>query len=142
MNANYDAVVIGGGAAGLMSALALADAGASVCVIEKGETGRESSWAGGGILSPLYPWRYPAAVSRLWQWSTVHFPALFERLKSDTGIDPEWLECGHLILDALDERVTAEDWASNYGTSLQIADDATPGYRDVRVAGRAAGCQP
>jgi hypothetical protein len=34
-------------------------------VMERGQTGSETSWAGGGILSPLLPWDYPRAVSAL-----------------------------------------------------------------------------
>ena len=43
----------------MMSARLLAQAGISVALMERGELGREASWAGGGILSPLYPWRVP-----------------------------------------------------------------------------------
>lgn len=56
-------IVVGGGVIGLMTARELVEAGAQVTLIERGETGRESSWAGGGIVSPLYPWRYPEALS-------------------------------------------------------------------------------
>jgi L-2-hydroxyglutarate oxidase LhgO len=41
---DVDVVIIGGGVTGLASALALADAGASVCVLEReGRTGRATS---------------------------------------------------------------------------------------------------
>ena len=56
-----DVLVIGGGVAGLLAARELSLAGLRVVVVERGSLGRESSWAGGGILSPLYPWRYPEA---------------------------------------------------------------------------------
>ena len=55
--------VIGGGLIGMLSARELALAGASVTLLEKSSLGRESSWAGGGILSPLHPWRYPDEVT-------------------------------------------------------------------------------
>ncbi|MDD3529819.1 MAG: FAD-dependent oxidoreductase, partial [Gallionellaceae bacterium] len=54
MNAHI--IVIGGGIAGLASAWELARRGARVEVLERGEPGRESSWAGAGILSLLLPW--------------------------------------------------------------------------------------
>ena len=53
-----DIAIVGGGINGLLSALTLAERGASVTVIEQGECVREASWAGGGILSPLYPWHH------------------------------------------------------------------------------------
>ncbi|WP_312717132.1 FAD-dependent oxidoreductase, partial [Stutzerimonas nitrititolerans] len=51
-------VVVGGGVIGLLSTYLLASAGQEVVLLEAGEAGREASWAGGGIVSPLYPWRY------------------------------------------------------------------------------------
>ncbi len=46
-----DAAVIGGGVTGLASALALADAGASVCVLEReGKTGRATSTHNSGVI--------------------------------------------------------------------------------------------
>ncbi|MEJ1959267.1 MAG: FAD-dependent oxidoreductase [Nitrosomonadales bacterium] len=53
---NSDFLIIGAGAIGLSSALELLQRGAMVTVLERGLTGKESSWAGGGILSPLCPW--------------------------------------------------------------------------------------
>ena len=60
-----DYLIVGGGVIGMMLARQLAHAGATVTLVDRGACGREASWAGGGIVSPLYPWRYPAAVSRL-----------------------------------------------------------------------------
>lgn len=45
-------VVVGGGAIGLLTSLLLARTGITVVLIESSGVGRESSWAGGGIVSP------------------------------------------------------------------------------------------
>ncbi|MDA8114588.1 FAD-dependent oxidoreductase [Acidithiobacillus sp.] len=59
-SAQTDILLIGGGAIGLLSAIKLAEAGLRrITVLDQGHIGQEASWAGGGILSPLYPWRYP-----------------------------------------------------------------------------------
>ncbi len=67
---------MGGGLLGLLSAHALVQEGMSVTLLEQGELCRESSWAGGGILSPLVPWDYPDAVNGLVRWSQQEYPQL------------------------------------------------------------------
>jgi glycine oxidase len=114
-------VVIGAGLIGMMCARELAQAGARVTLLERGEAGRESSWAGGGILSPLYPWRYPDAVSVLARWSQRAYPALIEALHAETGIDPERLDSGLLILDA-QEQAAAQYWAARFEARLELCD--------------------
>jgi len=115
-----DVLVIGGGIIGLLTARELADAGAQVTLIEMGQTGRESSWAGGGILSPLYPWRYADAVSELVSWSQEAYPRLTTALYDETGIDPEFTVSGLLMLDALDDELAlAMDWGARYGVHME-----------------------
>jgi len=69
-------------------------------LLDRQAVGKESSWAGGGILSSLYPWRYPAATDRLLRWSQQVYPSLIAALVKATGVDPEWIVSGLLILDA------------------------------------------
>jgi glycine oxidase len=104
--------VIGGGIVGLTTAWALREAGVMVRVLERGAIGREASWAGGGILCPLYPWRYPDAVQALAWRAAVAYPELAGRLAAITGIDPEWTASGLLILDG--ERSAAASWAQRW----------------------------
>jgi glycine oxidase len=97
-----DVVIVGGGVMGLLTARELALAGARVRVLERGRTGSEASWAGGGIVSPLYPWRYAPPVTALATRAQSAYPALAGALHEDTGIDPELFACGMLMLDAED----------------------------------------
>lgn len=94
-----DCIVVGGGLIGMLSARMLKAAGLSVKLVESGLTGRRSSWAGGGILAPIYPWRYPDAVNILVDVTARAFPSLAAELHSETGIDPEHVSSGMLILD-------------------------------------------
>lgn len=112
-------VICGGGVIGLLTARELALAGQEVVVIDRSEPGQESSWAGGGIVSPLYPWRYPPAVSALAAHAQTLYPALAEALRQESGIDPEYLACGMLMLDADDER-DARVWATEQGREMNI----------------------
>ncbi len=118
-----DCIIIGGGISGLLSARELAMAGLRVVVLERGETGREASWAGGGILSPLYPWRYPEPVTRLARWSQRRYADFSARIAAETGIDPEWEPSGMLMLDA-GESAQAGDWAREQGEFLEVLEPA------------------
>ena len=46
----WDVIIVGGGIIGLSLAIALRKRGASVLVVERGEPGREASYAAGGML--------------------------------------------------------------------------------------------
>lgn len=104
-------ILVGGGIMGLLSAYELVQAGCAVSLFDKSQTGTEASWAGGGIVSPLYPWRYEASITALASWGQGFYPHLTEKLKADTGIDPEYNPCGLLMLDADDEAIALR-WAT------------------------------
>lgn len=114
-----DFQIIGGGVIGLLMARELASAGASVTVIERGKCCSESSWAGGGIVSPLYPWRYCAAVTALASQAQSAYPALAAALLAETGLDPELETTGLLMLDAQDAP-QALAWAAATGKKMQV----------------------
>lgn len=114
------AVVVGGGVIGLCTARVLQRAGYAVRLLERDRIGRQASWAGGGILSPLYPWRAPEPVWRLAADSIAAYPALCAELAETTGIDPEWTPSGMMVLDA-GEREPARDWAAASGREVREA---------------------
>ena len=94
---NPHIIVIGAGVAGLASAWALARRGARVEVLERGEPGRESSWAGAGILSLLLPWDYPAPVTDLAEHSLALYPDWIADIRAQADTDPEYRRTGMLI---------------------------------------------
>lgn len=114
----HDCIVIGGGIIGLLTARELKLAGMDVCVVERGKLGGESSWAGGGIISPLYPWRYSDAVNVLAEKSKQIYPELSTHLYDESGVDCEYIRSGVLITHD-DELDAARGWSDKYGVSLQ-----------------------
>jgi glycine oxidase len=69
-----DAVVVGGGIIGLSSALALAESGLSVTVIDRGDPGAQASWAAAGILGPQSELQKPSPMLELMRFSFRLYP--------------------------------------------------------------------
>ena len=118
---NPDFLILGGGIIGLSTALELARDGARVTVVERGVAGGESSWAGGGILSPLLPWHYTAPVNQLCHLGSALYPDWVAELQSATGIDPEYWRCGMQVLPPFDADA-ARGWCTQHGWPL-VQDD-------------------
>jgi glycine oxidase len=114
--------VIGAGALGLATAAGLLQQGDDVTILEQGLVGRESSWAGGGILSPLCLWDYPDEVTRLALRGMSMFGSYAETLYKSTGIDPEYLRSGMLVLPPFDEKA-ALTWCAAHGMKAEVRDD-------------------
>ncbi len=112
-------LIIGAGAIGLSSALALALAqtGHRITLLDRGPAGGESTWAGAGILSSLPPWSYGPEIDGLIRRGSRLWPEWAEQLKRISGLDPEYLPSGMLALDIAD-RATAERWCHDHDWPL------------------------
>lgn len=115
---HHDCIVIGGGLLGLLTAYELVNEGATVRLLERGVLGRESSWAGGGILSFLHPWRAKDALIPLADWSRVHYEDLTSRLYSESDIDPEYVQSGMLVLDP-EDGPAIDQWGDRAGRPVR-----------------------
>lgn len=91
-------IVVGGGVIGLLTAWYLVLAGEPVIVVERGQVGRESSWAGGGILFPLNPDRYPSLMPLVVQ-SNEDYPTIVLEAGRRSGVDAQLILSGLLLLD-------------------------------------------
>ncbi|WP_457808649.1 NAD(P)/FAD-dependent oxidoreductase [Kushneria sp. EE4] len=116
MNAS-DAIVVGGGINGMMSALKLIQQGFRVTLVERGQCAREASWAGGGILVPLYPWRYGEAIARLDALAAPQWPDLAGMLAATTGIDPQYTAHGIMHV-RVEDGARARAWSMRHDDML------------------------
>ncbi len=117
-----DVLVVGGGIVGLLSALNLSDRGLSVTVVDAGGRRPPASWAGGGILSPLFAWRYPDAMNRLTHDAPARYRVLVDRLRGVAGLRASDLhDSGLWVAVSEEERGAARRWASSWGVTCREA---------------------
>jgi glycine oxidase len=125
-------VVVGGGVIGVLTAIELAQRGVVCEILEAGKIGAESSWAGGGIVSPLYPWRYSKPVTELALWAQDYYPALVDNIIAETGSDPELYNTGLLMLDAEDHQ-QALAWGREFNRPMEEWDSAAIAKQEPRL---------
>ncbi|RYG65316.1 FAD-dependent oxidoreductase, partial [bacterium] len=127
----FDVAIIGGGVIGLSCAWKLAGRGARVLLLERLQSGREASFAAGGMLAPscenvVHPWavaeKSQTAMFDFCLASRQMYPVFAAQLLEETGLDIElllqsypsrdwkdWREPGILYLprDESDPRINA-----------------------------------
>ncbi|TAK25483.1 MAG: glycine oxidase ThiO [Chloroflexota bacterium] len=113
-----EAIVVGGGIMGLLVARGLRASGASVTLLETGQTGREASWASAGIIAARAPWT-TTATGALQNHSASIWPGFAAELADETGMDIEYRQNGCLYPAFSDD------------AARQLERDA----RDARAAG-------
>jgi glycine oxidase len=105
-----DVLILGGGVIGLSTAWCLAEAGARVTIVDKGDLGQQASWAGAGIIVPANAEHARTALDQLHAHSCSLFPSLSRKLREQTGIENGFLTCGGLELIADSEDGSSDEW--------------------------------
>jgi len=108
-----DVAVIGAGALGLLSAMELNRRGKQVTVFHDEPARNPASWAGGGILSPLFPWRYSDALTRLTRHALEDYQALARELEVDFEVAPQGL------LAVTDETEQVTGWCRRHKVTCE-----------------------
>jgi len=93
----WDAIVIGAGIIGLSLAIELNKQGLRALLVEKGEPGREASWAAGGMLVDFPPGT-PLALRELATASAGMYPEYARELEDQSGLKIDLRSIGTLVL--------------------------------------------
>jgi glycine oxidase len=95
---SFDVLIIGGGVIGLSIARELRRAGAGrIAILDRGQPGREASWAAAGMLTPNAECEAVDDLYRFCDASRRMFPTLAQELFEETGVDIELDRSGTLF---------------------------------------------
>lgn len=92
----WDVIIVGGGIIGLSLAISLRKQGLQVLIVERGEPGREASYAAAGMLSPGA--EIPAALRDLAAESARLYPEFVHELEDESGAKVDFREYGTILL--------------------------------------------
>jgi len=93
---HWDAIIVGGGIIGLSLAIELNKRGMKVLVVDKGEPGREASWAAGGMLAD-FPLETPPALRDLATASARMYPEFVRELQDESRMKIDLRDHGTLV---------------------------------------------
>jgi glycine oxidase ThiO len=94
---SWDAIIVGGGIIGLSLAIALRKQGLRVLIAERGEPGREASYAAAGMLAGSGT-EIPAALRTLAEESARLYPEFVHELEDESGIKVDLREQGTILI--------------------------------------------
>ena len=138
MTQTSDVVVIGGGIIGLAVAHYLAREQLQVTLVERGDVGREASWAAAGYLSYQGGSSEPGPRLDLMRASRLMYDGWIEELGEFTAADTGFWRCG-LLEVCLDEAETREaqarlDWQRAAGFQVEWLDAAAIRQRQPHLS--------
>ena len=143
-----DVLIIGGGAIGLATALALLDAGRSVRILEAGAVGGGASHGNCGTITPSHapPLAAPGVVAQALRWMFTPDAPLYLKPRVDPALwhwllrfaarcNPrDWRQSTQARASLLnDARARLADWVSRYGLQCEFEEEGLDYvFRDPR----------
>jgi glycine oxidase len=104
----WDVIIIGAGIIGLSLAISLRKQGFRVLVVERGEPGREASYAAAGMLAPA-GMEIPPALSSLAEESARRYPEFVHQLEDESGMKVDLREHGTILLSSTSDFPSAAE---------------------------------
>lgn len=94
----YDVIIIGSGVMGMSVARKLSEAGLHIAVVDRDVPGMHASYKAGGMLGAQNEFLEDSALFQLATRSQKMFKTLSDQLKSEVGIDIQYIESGLIKL--------------------------------------------
>jgi glycine oxidase len=104
----YDVIVAGAGIIGVALALDLQRRGMRVLIVERGEPGREASYAGAGMLA-AFEITYPVAFRKLARAAAEVFPDWVAQLEIESGVSIDFRRYGTIAFGSSEQRALSEE---------------------------------
>jgi glycine oxidase len=117
----WDVVVIGGGIIGLSLAIALHKRGVRVLVVERGEPGREASYAAAGMLADC-PLEMPAALQKFAAASARMYPEFVLELQDESGINVDLRDQGTLLFTSPEHLFAKPEFGAEHMLEAPLAE--------------------
>ena len=99
---SWDAIIIGGGIIGLSLAISLRKQGLRVLIVERGEPGREASYAAAGMLAGS-GLEIPAPLRLLSEESARLYPEFVHELEDESGLKVDLRDHGTILISHEDK---------------------------------------
>lgn len=116
----WDVIIVGGGIIGLSLSIALRKRGASVLVVERGEPGREASYAAGGMLVDC-PLETPKELQQLASISARMYPEFAHEIEVESGMKVDLRDEGTILFLSHEHRHFAVNFSKADVSKLEPA---------------------
>jgi glycine oxidase len=115
----WDVIIIGGGIIGLSLAIALRKRGATVLVVERGEPGREASYAAGGMLVDC-PLETPPVLQALATASARLYPEFAHELELESGMKVDLRDQGTILFPSPEHAERDTTFVANHALPCPV----------------------